>query len=216
MMRRLRPLLPDRPLLPRRGAARRSPARVHAARHRDELRRARGGARRSSRGCTPRSGSRSPASSVALPFPRLSYARGDAPLRLGQARPALRARDRRRQRGRARARSSASSARPSRRAAIVRGLCRARTSSVTRKDIDELQAFAKEWGGKGLAHLIVEPTASCARRSPKFLSEAEVAAIREATGAEPGSVDLPRGRLGGRSSPACSARCARTSPSAST
>ena len=44
-VRRLRALLPDRPLLPRRGPARRPPARVHAARHRDELRRARGGAR---------------------------------------------------------------------------------------------------------------------------------------------------------------------------
>ncbi len=31
----LRPLLPDRALLPRRGPARRPPARVHAARHRD-------------------------------------------------------------------------------------------------------------------------------------------------------------------------------------
>ena len=40
--RRHRPLLPDRPLLPRRGPARRPPARVHPARPRDELRR-RGG-----------------------------------------------------------------------------------------------------------------------------------------------------------------------------
>ena len=37
----LRPLLPDRALLPRRGPARRSPARVHAARHRDVVPRAR-------------------------------------------------------------------------------------------------------------------------------------------------------------------------------
>ena len=60
--------------------------------------------------------------------------------------------------------------------------------SVTRKDIDELQAFAKEWGGKGLAHLIVEPDGELRSPIAKFLSEAEVAAIREATGAEPGSV----------------------------
>ena len=40
--RRHRPLHPDRPLLPRRGPARRPPARVHPARPRDELRR-RGG-----------------------------------------------------------------------------------------------------------------------------------------------------------------------------
>ena len=37
--RRLRALLPDRPLLPRRGPARRPPARVHAARPRDVVRR---------------------------------------------------------------------------------------------------------------------------------------------------------------------------------
>ncbi len=35
--RRLRPLLPDRALLPRRGPARRPPAGIHAARHRDLL-----------------------------------------------------------------------------------------------------------------------------------------------------------------------------------
>ena len=59
---------------------------------------------------------------------------------------------------------------------------------MTRKDIDELQAFAKEWGGKGLAHLIVEPSGELRSPIAKFLSEAEVAAILEATGAEPGSV----------------------------
>ena len=46
---RLRALLPDRPLLPRRGPARRPPARVHPARPRDELRR-RGGRDRDDRG----------------------------------------------------------------------------------------------------------------------------------------------------------------------
>ena len=39
--RRLRALLPGRPLLPRRGPARRPPARLHPARHRDVLRRRR-------------------------------------------------------------------------------------------------------------------------------------------------------------------------------
>ena len=39
--RRLRALLPDRPLLPRRGPARRPPARLHPARHRDVVRRRR-------------------------------------------------------------------------------------------------------------------------------------------------------------------------------
>jgi aspartyl-tRNA synthetase len=60
--------------------------------------------------------------------------------------------------------------------------------SVTRKDIDELQAFAKEWGGKGLAHLIFEPDGELRSPIAKFLSPAEIDAIRAATGAEPGSV----------------------------
>ena len=47
--RRLRALLPDRPLLPRRGPARRPPARVHPARPRDVLRRG-GGRHRRDRG----------------------------------------------------------------------------------------------------------------------------------------------------------------------
>ena len=48
---RLRALLPDRPLLPRRGPARRPPARVHPARPRDGLRRGGGRPRRRSRAC---------------------------------------------------------------------------------------------------------------------------------------------------------------------
>ena len=43
--RRFRALLPDRPLLSRRGPARRPPARLHPARHRDVVRRGRGRAR---------------------------------------------------------------------------------------------------------------------------------------------------------------------------
>ena len=70
---------------------------------------------------------------------------------------------------------------------IVRALA-VPDASVTRRDIDELQAFAREWGGKGLAHVIIEPDGEA--RSPilKFLTEAELAGIREATGAGPGSV----------------------------
>ena len=48
--RRRRPLLPDRPLPARRGPARRSSVRVHAARHGDELRRPGRRARRRQRG----------------------------------------------------------------------------------------------------------------------------------------------------------------------
>ena len=60
--------------------------------------------------------------------------------------------------------------------------------ALSRKDFDELAEFAKEWGGKGLAYLIFEADGSVRSPIAKFLSEAEIAAIREATGAEPGSV----------------------------
>jgi aspartyl-tRNA synthetase len=70
---------------------------------------------------------------------------------------------------------------------IVRGIA-VPDASVTRKDIDELQAFAKEWGGKGLAHLIIEPSGEVRSPIAKFLTDAEVTAIREATGAGDGSV----------------------------
>ena len=59
--RRLRALLPDRPLLPRRGPARRPPARLHPARHRDVLRRRRRRDRGRTRGCWPTSSSGSEA-----------------------------------------------------------------------------------------------------------------------------------------------------------
>ena len=67
--RRLRALLPDRALLPRRGPARRPPAGVHPARPRDVVR---GGGRRdrASRRGSSRRRSRPPASSCEPPFPR--------------------------------------------------------------------------------------------------------------------------------------------------
>ena len=89
--RRLRALLPDRPLLPRRGPARRPPARLHPARHRDVVRRGRGRDRRSTSGCSPTCsavGGVEARAAAAAPALR----RGDRPLRHRQARPALRPR----------------------------------------------------------------------------------------------------------------------------
>ena len=85
--RRHRSLLSDRPLLPRRGSARRSPARVHAGRRRG-LVRAAGNDLRPDRaadadrlqGDRPRGDAADPADAVR---------RGDRALRLGQAGPAL-------------------------------------------------------------------------------------------------------------------------------
>ena len=83
-------LLPDRPLLPRRGPAPRPPAGVHADRSRDELRRRGGRAGRGreadGRAVEGRAGHRA---APALPSPQLH--RGDGQVRFGQARPALRA-----------------------------------------------------------------------------------------------------------------------------
>ena len=55
---RVRPVLPDRALLPRRGPARRSPAGVHADRHRGVVRRCATTSSRSPRACSRRSGRR--------------------------------------------------------------------------------------------------------------------------------------------------------------
>jgi aspartyl-tRNA synthetase len=60
--------------------------------------------------------------------------------------------------------------------------------ALSRKDFDELAEFAKEWGGKGLAYLIFEADGSVRSPIAKFLGEAEIAAIRDASGAVPGSV----------------------------
>jgi len=92
-----RPVLPDRPLLPRRGPPRRPPARVHAGGRRDVL---------------PHMETifdlveplfqRVMAIigvKVERPFPRLRYGGRAPPVRLGQAGPALRDADHRRERG---------------------------------------------------------------------------------------------------------------------
>ena len=83
---RLRPLLPDHQVLPRRGPARRPAARVHADRHRDQLPR-RGRDPRHVRGHdphgVPQHHRRGPAG-----LPGDEVRRGHAPLRLRQARPA--------------------------------------------------------------------------------------------------------------------------------
>ena len=60
--------------------------------------------------------------------------------------------------------------------------------ALSRKDFDAFAEFAREWGGKGLAYLIFEADGSVRSPIAKFLGESEIAAIREASGAAPGSV----------------------------
>ena len=90
--RRRRPLLPDRALLPRRGPARRPPARVHPARPRDELRRRgdRHGLRRGDgdRGRARATAPERPIQEVAVPA--LHLRRGHGAVRLRQAGRAVR------------------------------------------------------------------------------------------------------------------------------
>ena len=85
---RLRALLPDRPLLPGRGSARRPPARLHPARHRDVVRRGRGRARRQRAADRPRARRRRDRGRAAAAADPLR--RGDRALRHRQARHALR------------------------------------------------------------------------------------------------------------------------------
>ncbi len=68
---------------------------------------------------------------------------------------------------------------------VVRALACPGGAALSRKELDELQEFAREWGGKGLAYLLLDAGEV---RSPiaKFLSEAELAGIRDATGAGEG------------------------------
>ena len=82
---------------------------------------------------------------------------------------------------------------------VVRGLGVSRGARVSRKDIDGLQEFAKEWGGKGLAWLQLSRRARSARRSPSSCARPRSTAIaRRRRGATAGSV-VPRGRReGGR------------------
>jgi aspartyl-tRNA synthetase len=68
---------------------------------------------------------------------------------------------------------------------VVRAISCPGAASLSRKDLDELATFAKEWGGKGLAYLLLDPGEV---RSPiaKFLTPAEIDELRRATGAGEG------------------------------
>ncbi|MGI9116260.1 MAG: aspartate--tRNA ligase [Gaiellales bacterium] len=68
----------------------------------------------------------------------------------------------------------------------VRALACPGAASLSRKDLDELAEFAKEWGGKGLAYLLLDASGEVRSPIAKFLSEQEIAGIRAATGANPG------------------------------
>ena len=112
-------LLPDRALLPRRGLPRRPPARVHAARHGDGVRR--GGGRPRHRRPAAAAGARGRRHRGVAPDRARDLRRRAAALRLGPARPAAGSRDRGPlRRVRRRASSRCSPARSSRAASCAR------------------------------------------------------------------------------------------------
>jgi len=69
---------------------------------------------------------------------------------------------------------------------VVRGLACPDAGSLTRREFDELAEFAKEWGGRGLAYLIVEDDGGVRSPIAKFLAPDEITGIVAATGAAPG------------------------------
>jgi aspartyl-tRNA synthetase len=68
----------------------------------------------------------------------------------------------------------------------VRALACPGAASLSRKDLDELAEFAKEWGGRGLAYLLLDPGGEIRSPIAKFLSADEIAAIVAATDAGEG------------------------------
>jgi aspartyl-tRNA synthetase len=68
----------------------------------------------------------------------------------------------------------------------VRVLAGPGAGRFSRKDMDDLTEFAKEWGAKGLAWFIVEEDGSLRSPVVKFLSDAEQSALIDQSGAKPG------------------------------
>ncbi len=66
---------------------------------------------------------------------------------------------------------------------VVRALACPGAATLSRKDLDALAEFAKEWGGKGLAYLLLEESGEVRSPIAKFLSPAELDGLRAATGA---------------------------------
>ncbi len=69
---------------------------------------------------------------------------------------------------------------------VVRALACPGAAELSRRELDELAEFAKEWGGKGLAYLLLDLSGDVRSPIAKFLTEDEIAAIVAATGAKPG------------------------------
>lgn len=71
----------------------------------------------------------------------------------------------------------------------VRGInAKGAAGSLTRKEIDKLSEWIKDYGAKGLAYTKIGEDGASSSSFEKFLSENEVEALRNALGAQPGDV----------------------------
>ena len=82
---------------------------------------------------------------------------------------------------------------------------------LSRAELDRLEAFAKEWGAKGLAYLVFDEEGEVRSPIAKFLSEERARGVPVRAGARPCS-SAPTSRPWSR---ACSARCGCTSAASS-
>jgi aspartyl-tRNA synthetase len=72
----------------------------------------------------------------------------------------------------------------------VRGLNAKGCAGFSRKDIDELTAYAASFGAKGLAYLAIDPSGEVRSSFSRFLSPERIQEIRERLEAEPGDLLL--------------------------
>jgi aspartyl-tRNA synthetase len=69
---------------------------------------------------------------------------------------------------------------------VVRGLACPGAADLSRRELDELAGFAREWGGQGLAYLLVGEGREVRSPIAKFLTADQLAGILDAVGAGPG------------------------------
>ena len=72
----------------------------------------------------------------------------------------------------------------------VRGLNAKGCAGFSRKDIDELTAYAASFGAKGLAYLAIDPSGEVRSSFSRFLSPERIQELRERLEAEPGDLLL--------------------------
>ena len=126
---------------------------------------------------------------IPLPLPADDLRRRDVPVRLGQARPALRRRAHRPDRLLRAAPSSASSRRPYVGAVVMPG-----GAAQTRRELDAWQDWAKSRGARGLAYALIAEDGSISGPVGKNISESERLGLLRPSALRPGTRVLRGGR----------------------